>query len=157
MDEAARVYIGRNHPHEENDKAFARATSACPCSTLAGPDAQLHPRCCGQLWLFEGAPPEAWEAVAKALVRRKKDAGDVLFRQGDPAHSMYRIKVGSIKVWKIAPDGREPILDIRKAGDLMRRRSTRWAPPASGRPWSAGSTAPPSSASWSRTPRWDWP
>jgi len=57
--------------------------------------------------------------VAKDLVRRKKDAGDVLFRQGDSAESMYLIKMGSIKLWKIAPDGRELILDIRKAGDLL--------------------------------------
>lgn len=93
--------------------------SVCRCERLAGPDAALHPRCFGQVWLFEGAPPEAWEAVAGDLVRRKLGAGDTLFRQGDPAESMYLVKMGSVKLWKLAEDGRELILDIRKAGDLL--------------------------------------
>lgn len=95
------------------------STSACLCERLAGPGASLHPRCFGQLWLFEGAPPEAWETVAADLVRRKLNAGDTLFRQGDPAESMYLLKMGSVKLWKLAEDGRELILDIRKAGDVL--------------------------------------
>lgn len=95
------------------------STGSCLCNTLAGPGAELHPTCFGQVWLFEGAPPEAWAAVADDLVRRRLDAGAVLFRQGDPAESMFLVKMGSVKLWKVADDGRELILDIRKAGDLL--------------------------------------
>ncbi len=95
------------------------ATSSCVCGRLAGPGASLHPRCFGHLWLFEGAPPEAWETVAGDLVRRKLDTGEILFRQGDPAESMYLLKMGSVKLWKLAEDGHELILDIRRAGDVL--------------------------------------
>jgi CRP/FNR family cyclic AMP-dependent transcriptional regulator len=92
---------------------------ACLCEKLAGPGIDLHPRCFGQVWLFEGAPPEAWESLAKDLVRRRLGAGDDLFRQGDPADSMWLIKAGSVKLWKTTEDGRVLTLDIRKAGDLL--------------------------------------
>ncbi len=94
-------------------------SSACLCERLAGPGAALHPRCFGSVWLFEGASPEAWDAVAQDLVRRKLAAGDALFRQGDRAETMYLVKMGSVKLWKMSEDGRELILDIRKAGDLL--------------------------------------
>ena len=40
----------------------------CRCQKLAGPDVALHPRCFGQVWIFEGIPPEAWESLAGDLV-----------------------------------------------------------------------------------------
>lgn len=95
------------------------SSSLCLCTNLAGPGVELHPRCFGQVWLFDGAPPEAWAAVAQDLVRRKLDAGTVLFWQGDPANSMYLVKMGSVKLWKLGEGGRELTLDIRKAGDLL--------------------------------------
>lgn len=91
----------------------------CLCTEMAGPGIDLHPRCFGQVWLFEGAPLEAWGAIGKDLVRRSLAAGEDLFRQGDPAESMYLIKMGSVKLWKITEDGRVLTLDIRKAGDLL--------------------------------------
>jgi CRP/FNR family transcriptional regulator len=91
----------------------------CLCSELAGKDVELHPRCFGQVWLFEGAPAEARSAIAKNLVRRALAAGEDLFRQGDPANSMYLIKMGSVKLWKVTDEGRVLTLDIRKAGDLF--------------------------------------
>src|SRR5512139_762094 len=93
--------------------------SLCRCQKLAGPGAELHPRCFGQVWLFEGAPLEAWESLAGDLVRRRLFAGEDLFRQGDPADSMWLIKAGSVKLWKTTEDGRVLTLDIRKAGDLL--------------------------------------
>ncbi len=95
------------------------ARDACKCMEFAGPGAALHPRCFEQIWLFEGAPHEALCVVAKELVRRKLAAGEELFRQGDHADSIYLIKMGSVKLWKITEDGRSVTLDIRKAGDLL--------------------------------------
>ena len=94
-------------------------SNSCLCNELAGPGLAIHLRCFGQVWLFEGAPPEAWSAISKNLVRRSLAAGEDLFRQGDPADSMYLIKVGSVKLWKITEEGRVLTLDIRKAGDLL--------------------------------------
>jgi CRP/FNR family transcriptional regulator len=91
----------------------------CVCEAMAGAGAALHSRCFGEVWLFDGAPPEAWESIAGELVRRRFQPGELLFRQGEPAESMYLLKMGSVKLWKVAEDGRELILDLRSAGDLL--------------------------------------
>ncbi len=89
----------------------------CLCDRLAGPG--LHPRCIGQVWLFDGLDPEARETVARDLERRRLAPGEVLFRQGDPADTMYLLKAGSVKLWKVTEDGRALTLDIRRPGDLL--------------------------------------
>ena len=94
-------------------------SESCVCQQLAGTTPGLHPSCFGQLWLFDGAPSEALKAVASNLVRKNIAAGGDLFRQGDPADSMYLIKMGSVKLWKVTEEGRVLTLDIRKAGDLL--------------------------------------
>jgi CRP/FNR family cyclic AMP-dependent transcriptional regulator len=94
-------------------------SNLCLCSELAGPNVALHFGCFGQVWLFEGMPPEAWNGVSRYLVRKNLSAGEDLFRQGDHADSMYLIKMGSVKLWKITEEGRILTLDIRKAGDLL--------------------------------------
>lgn len=91
----------------------------CLCQQLAGKADGLHDRCFGQLWLFEGASPEALEAIGRNLVRKHIAAGGELFRQGDPATGMFLIKMGSLKLWKVSEEGRVLTLDIRKAGDLL--------------------------------------
>lgn len=91
----------------------------CLCQQIAGPDVALHPRCFGQVWLFEGAPPDAWNKVASRLVRKKLSSGDKVFFEREVAETMYLIKMGSVKLWKSTEDGRELILDIRNAGDLL--------------------------------------
>lgn len=93
--------------------------SLCRCQNLAGPDVELHQRCFGQIWLFEGAPVEAWEKFSGDLLRRRLSAGECLFMQGDSADTMWLIKAGSVKLWKTTEDGRVLTLDIRKAGDLL--------------------------------------
>jgi len=94
-------------------------SASCKCAQLAGPGAVVHPRYFEQIWLFEGAPHEALCVVAQELVRKKLAAGQDLFRQGEPADSIYLIKMGSVKLWKITEEGRIVTLDIRKAGDLL--------------------------------------
>lgn len=94
-------------------------SEACKCVQLAGAGATLDPRCFEQIWLFEGAPHAALSAVASQLIRKKLQAGDDLFRQGEPAESIYLIKMGSVKLWKVTDEGRSVTLDIRKAGDLL--------------------------------------
>lgn len=91
----------------------------CTCQEMVGPSVQLHPRCFGQVWLFEGTPPEAWESLSGELVRKKLESGQILFHQGDQAQSMFLVKAGAVKLWKTSEDGRVITLDIRKGGDLL--------------------------------------
>ena len=86
---------------------------------IARPAGRAHRGCFQQIWLFEGAPRDAMCAVSNALARKTLATGEDLFRQGDRAESLYLIKMGSVKLWKISEDGRVVTLDIRKAGDLL--------------------------------------
>lgn len=95
------------------------SSAGCTCQEMAGPSAKLHPRCFGQVWLFEGTPPEAWESLSGELVRRKLESGQLLFQQGEVAQSMFLVKAGAVKLWKASEDGRVLTLDIRKGGDLL--------------------------------------
>ncbi len=90
---------------------------ACVCMKLHGPG--LHPSCFGQFWLFEGTSPEALSEIASQFLRRQLAAGEDLFRQGEPAESMYLLKQGLVKLWRISPEGRVVTLAIRKSGDFL--------------------------------------
>lgn len=92
---------------------------ACLCAKLAGPGAALHSRCFGQVWLFEDVPTEALGDLAKRLVRKKLSSGDEIFHQGDGAESMYLIKMGAVKLWKVTEEGRILTLDVRRAGEWL--------------------------------------
>ncbi len=91
----------------------------CVCAELAGPGVALHPHCFGQVWLFEGVSLDAMGDLAKRFVRKSFSAGNEIFRQGDRADSMYLIKMGAVKLWKITEEGRILTLDIRRAGEWL--------------------------------------
>ncbi len=91
----------------------------CMCERIMGTSEGLSPRCFGEVWLFEGAPAEAWESISGELVRRRFEAGEPLFRQGDEAVFMFLVKAGAVKLWKTNEEGRAITLDIRKGGDLL--------------------------------------
>lgn len=92
---------------------------ACKCEELAGGSLELTSTCLGHLWMFEDMGPQEMEALSQAALRRKYQAGEVIFRQGDPADTMFLIKGGRTKLTKLSEDGLEIILDIRKAGDFL--------------------------------------
>jgi CRP/FNR family cyclic AMP-dependent transcriptional regulator len=94
-------------------------SNACLCAQMAGPGAVLHPHCFGQVWLFEGVPSEAMTDLARRFVRKSLSAGQEIFRQGDRADSMYLIKMGAVKLWKVTEEGRILTLDIRRAGEWL--------------------------------------
>lgn len=106
---------------------------------IVGSAGGAHRGCFQQIWLFEGAPHDAMCAVSNAVARKTLAAGEDLFRQGDRAESLYLIKMGSVKLWKISEDGRVVTLDIRKSGDRSararswKRATIRSARPASNR------------------------
>lgn len=49
--------------------------------------------------------------------------GQTLFFQGNPPHGLYCVSTGKIKVSKIGPDGKESIVRIASAGDVIGHRS----------------------------------
>jgi CRP/FNR family transcriptional regulator len=54
-----------------------------------------------------------------ALPPRQLEAGQHLYRVGNPAHSVYLVQSGLIKTSTISPDGEELTLRLYKPGDLL--------------------------------------
>jgi CRP-like cAMP-binding protein len=69
-----------------------------------------------QVSLFTGFSPSEIKALAARSVRRKLVRGEMLFAEGEPAHGLYIIELGSIKIFKVAVSGREQVLHVESAG-----------------------------------------
>jgi CRP/FNR family transcriptional regulator len=75
--------------------------------------------CVGELWIFSGLTEKELAALAQTLVRNVFQAGDTVFRQGDPAQHIFLIKSGRIRLSRAMENGADLILDIRKPGDYL--------------------------------------
>lgn len=91
----------------------------CPCEQMAEAEMVVSPVCIGHLWVFQNLEAEELSALAGSALRRRREAGEMLFFQGDRAKEMLLIKAGRVKLIKNMADGAEITLDIRKAGDFL--------------------------------------
>lgn len=57
------------------------------------------------------SPPELNEIVAMVHERRYR-RGAVIFHEGDPGEAIFIVRRGRVKVYRLAPDGREQIIGI---------------------------------------------
>jgi len=69
--------------------------------------------------LFSQLDDNALDEIASAAVIRKVARGEMLFHEGDPAHSFFIVDSGKIKVFKLSPEGKEQILMIAQTGDSV--------------------------------------
>ncbi|HSC11524.1 MAG TPA: helix-turn-helix domain-containing protein [Rhodanobacteraceae bacterium] len=53
------------------------------------------------------------------VLRRRVEAGQYLYRSGQPFQALYLIRVGSVKTCELAEDGREQVTGFRMAGELL--------------------------------------
>jgi len=58
------------------------------------------------------------DIAATALVK-KAHAGEMIFNDGEAAHSFYIVASGKVKVFKLSPDGKEQILMLAQPGDTF--------------------------------------
>lgn len=63
--------------------------------------------------------PTGRVAVESAGTLRRHRRGAMIFREGESSSTVVVILEGSIKLTKVAMDGREVILDLRGAGDVL--------------------------------------
>jgi CRP/FNR family transcriptional regulator len=54
-----------------------------------------------------------------AVVRRRLDAGQYLYRAGQPFRALFLVHAGSVKTCELAEDGREQVTGFRMAGELV--------------------------------------
>ncbi|HTU02221.1 MAG TPA: Crp/Fnr family transcriptional regulator [Candidatus Sulfotelmatobacter sp.] len=54
--------------------------------------------------------------LARLAVRRQFDKGEIIFRDGDPAPGVFVVASGLVRVYKLAPNGKEHVLHLATPG-----------------------------------------
>jgi CRP/FNR family transcriptional regulator len=57
--------------------------------------------------------------VAEHSYVRRFGAGEIIFSEGDPCTGLFVIQSGAVKIFKIAPNGREQVLSAERAGSSI--------------------------------------
>jgi len=65
--------------------------------------------------LFATLTPAEIEELAQRTLERRFDAGEVLFREGDPCHGFFVLGQGRVKIFKTSATGREITLAVESA------------------------------------------
>lgn len=69
--------------------------------------------------LFEGLEQPHLQALAEKMAERSYQKGEVLFFEGEPGDSLYIVNAGTVKVYRVAEDGREKTLALLGAGEFF--------------------------------------
>lgn len=81
----------------------------CPCEHI----------CASRVPIFQGLALEELARFNGILVTTDYAAGEIIYNQGYPAHSLCIVNAGSVKLFKTSPDGREQVLRILNPGDFF--------------------------------------
>jgi CRP/FNR family transcriptional regulator, cyclic AMP receptor protein len=73
----------------------------------------------GQASLFRDLTPEKLKVLADRTVTRRYRRGQLMFQEGEPAHSLFLIAEGSVKVFLTSPEGDSVILVTLGPGDAF--------------------------------------
>ncbi|MCU0282837.1 MAG: Crp/Fnr family transcriptional regulator [Candidatus Nanopelagicales bacterium] len=69
--------------------------------------------------LFSALDDDAAAALRASMVELRLAKGDVLFAEGEPGEKLFLIETGKIKLGHAAPDGRESIIAVLGAGEML--------------------------------------
>jgi CRP/FNR family transcriptional regulator len=67
--------------------------------------------------LFSGLDDDALQAVRAITIQKDYDKGQIIFSEGDAGNGFYTIVSGRVKIFKVAPEGKEHILHIFGSGE----------------------------------------
>ncbi len=73
--------------------------------------------------VFCNLEKEDLEAISQAKGCTTYKKGQLIFKQGSYPHGLYCINSGKIKLYQLAENGREQIVRLTKAGDILGYRS----------------------------------
>jgi CRP/FNR family transcriptional regulator, cyclic AMP receptor protein len=68
--------------------------------------------------LFRGFPAER-ESFRSLSTRKQFKKGEFIFCEDDPGHSCFYLQEGMVKIFRATMMGKEPILMIRKSGEIF--------------------------------------
>jgi len=91
----------------------------CFCNDGTHSASHTTEKCFKDLWLFESFTEAQLQELKTIGQKKTLQTGDPVFLQGAPAHDLFLIKSGRIKLCKVHEDGAEFTLDFRKAGDVI--------------------------------------
>lgn len=72
----------------------------------------------GRTELFQGVPADALRAIHESATRRQVVAGEVVFRQGDPADALYIVAFGRLRASQTTADGQQVIIRYIGPGEV---------------------------------------
>jgi len=102
--------------------ARARGSSSGPAPVISIRDLKAHCATCSmrELCLPFGLGPDELKQI-DALIgsRTKLKKGDTLYRAGDAFHSLFAVRLGSLKTTVLAEDGREQVSGYHMLGDII--------------------------------------
>lgn len=70
-----------------------------------------------RLRLFSQLDDDALDEICSAGVLKKAAADEIIFQEGEPAHSFFVVGRGKVKVFKLSSEGKEQVLMIAQPGD----------------------------------------
>jgi len=76
-------------------------------------------RCMKELDIFSTLDYEEKEKIGVLAGRKVYRKNEFIFREGDPADTIYLIKYGKVRLYKVSGEGREITLDILKEDDMF--------------------------------------
>ncbi|MBI4786642.1 MAG: Crp/Fnr family transcriptional regulator [Chloroflexi bacterium] len=65
---------------------------------------------------FKALDERELKNLARTLIERSYAKDEVVFLEGEPSHGLYIVREGTVKVYKLSPEGREQILTYTRAG-----------------------------------------
>lgn len=72
-----------------------------------------------EAYLFEGLLDDELSSLARQCRLVEKQAGEILFFEGDPADCFYVLLSGQVQAYKVSAEGKEMILHLFNAGDIF--------------------------------------
>jgi CRP-like cAMP-binding protein len=66
---------------------------------------------------FDDLPDEMLKEIAGHMQMRGFERGEILFWEGDPCAGLHIIEEGSVKLYRISPQGRQYIIRVLQEGD----------------------------------------
>jgi CRP-like cAMP-binding protein len=69
--------------------------------------------------IFQGSSPGDFSPVLSSLSRRHYDAGQYIWRAGDPASWMYVVLTGEVHVSRTDPGGNQYVIEVYIQGDAL--------------------------------------
>lgn len=72
-----------------------------------------------EIYLFAALGDAQLERVASAARSVHLQAGQRLFGQGDPAEHFFVVERGSVKLYRVSPDGHEKVMGVASAGQTF--------------------------------------